>query len=182
MIYRNFTKKDKKKGIVFWIEGFSGAGKTSISRVAAPILRKNISNLVLIQGNEMRSLLRIKGFTKQERTFGSNYTSELIKFLIGNGINVMYTVLCLNNSTRKIYKSKVDNFFQIYIDSNVKQIIKKNLKSKIYSLKKNVVGVDIEPEYPKNNTIVIKNNFKKSIKFLGQKLAKEIMQCCKEKI
>ena len=182
MIYRNFIKKNKKKGVVFWIEGFSGAGKTSISRVAAPILRKKISNLVLIQGNEMRSLLRIKGFTKKERTSASYYTSELIKFLINNGINVMYTVLCLNNATRKIYKSKIDNFLQIYIDSSVKQIIKKNLKSQIYSLKKNVVGVDIKPEYPKRNTIVIKNNFKKTVKFLGQKLAKEIMQCCKEKI
>ena len=182
MIHRNFTRKNKKKGVVFWIEGFSGAGKTSISRVAAPLLRKKFSNLVLIQGNEMRSLLRIKGFTKKERTFSSNYSSELIKFLINNGINVMYTVLCLNNATRKIYKSKIDNFFQIYIDSSVKQIIKKNLKSQIYSLKKNVVGVDIKPEFPMKNTIVIKNDFNKTIKFLGQNLAKEIIQCCKEKI
>ena len=32
MISKKFIKKTKKKGTLFWIEGFSGAGKTSISR------------------------------------------------------------------------------------------------------------------------------------------------------
>lgn len=182
MIYRKFTKKNKKKGILFWIEGLSGAGKTCISRVVAKELRKNVSNLVLIQGNEMRTLLKLKGFTKKERTSASNHSSELLKFLINNGVNVIYTVLCLNNDVRKIYKKKVDNFFQIYIKANVKQIIEKNLKSQIYSLKKNIVGIDIKPEYPKQNIIVIKNNFEKTIKDLGLNLSKEIKISCKDKI
>ena len=182
MIYRKFTKKNKKKGILFWIEGLSGAGKTCISRVVAKELRKNVSNLVLIQGNEMRTLLKLKGFTKKERTASSHQSSELIKFLINNGVNVIYTVLCLNNDVRKIYKKKVDNFFQIYIKANVKQIIEKNLKSQIYSLKKNIVGVDIKPEYPKQNVIVIKNNFKKTIQEMGLILSNEIKISCKDKI
>ena len=177
MIHRKFIKNNKKKGVLFWIEGFSGAGKTSISRVTARILRKEISNLVLIQGNEMRSLLQLKGFTKKKRISASKYSSELIKFLTNNGINVMYTVLCLNNRTRKIYKNKINNFFQIYIDAKVNQIIQKKKKSQIYSLKKNIVGIDIKPEYPKKNFIVIKNYFNKSIKELGIKLAKEIKIC-----
>tara|TARA_B100001741_G_C16319623_1_gene489841 strand:- start:89 stop:637 length:549 start_codon:yes stop_codon:yes gene_type:complete len=182
MISKKFIKKTKKKGTLFWIEGFSGAGKTSISRVTAKILRKKISNLVLIQGNEMRSLLQLKGFSKKERISASNYSSELIKFLTNNGINVMYTVLCLNNRTRKIYKNKIDNFLQIYVDSSVNQIIKKNLKPQIYKLKKNIVGVDIKPDYPKKNNIVIKNNFSKKIKELGTNLAEEIIICCNNKL
>ena len=66
MIYRKFTKKNKKKGILFWIEGLSGAGKTCISRVVAKELRKNVSNLVLIQGNEMRTLLKLKVLQKKK--------------------------------------------------------------------------------------------------------------------
>lgn len=178
MVIKSFKKRNKKKGILFWIEGYSGVGKTSISRVTSKIIRKKISNLVLIQGNEMRSMLRLKGFSKLERTNASKYSSRLIRFLTNNGINVMYTVLCLNKKTRKIYKRSVDNFLHIYIKGNVKQIIKNNLKPKIYNLKKNVVGVDIKPEFPEKSNIIITNNFKKNIKHLGKDLAKDIFNCC----
>ncbi len=181
MIKKKFKKKNQKKGVLFWIEGYSGVGKTSISRVAAKIIRKNISNLVLIQGNEMRSMLKLKGFSKQERTNASKHSGRLIKFLTNNGINVMYTVLCLSNKTRKIYKSSVSNFLHIYIKGNVKQIIKKNLKPQIYNLKKNIVGIDIKPEFPKDSNIIITNNFKKNIDQLGKDLAKDIKNCCKNR-
>ena len=110
MISKKFIKKTKKKGTLFWIEGFSGAGKTSISRVTAKILRKKISNLVLIQGNEMRSLLQLKGFSKKERISASNYSSELIKFLTNNGINVMSSEIInlIESQTQMFLKSASD--------------------------------------------------------------------------
>lgn len=129
----------------------------------------------------MRTMLRLKGFSKRERTNASKYSSRLIRFLINNGINVMYTVLCLNKKTRKIYKSSVSNFLHIYIKGNIKQIIKNNLKPQIYNLNKNIVGVDIKPEFPKNSNIIITNNFKKNINQLGKDLAEDIFNCCNNK-
>ena len=78
--------------------------------------------------------------------------------------------MCLNYKAKSIYKEKIKNFVEIIIDSDVKIIIAKKKKKQIYKLKKNVVGVHIKPQFPKNPDIVIKNNFEKSIKSLSNEL------------
>ena len=128
--------------------GDSGAGKTSISRVTAKILRTKISNLVLIQGNEMRSLLQLKGFSKKERISASNYSSELIKFLTNNGINVnaikvenghivrskFEKVTKGSNLSRKIKSNELNTKGTIYC-LDVKDLVIPNLE--IYGVSKN---------------------------------------------
>ena len=48
-------------------------------------------------------------------------------------------------------------------------------KKKIYkNFNKNIVGIDIIPEFPKSPNITIENNFNKSIKHLSDTLLKKI--------
>ena len=56
----------------------------------------------------------------------------------------------------------------------MKKIKKKKLK-KIYSKNiKNIWGIDIKPELPKNPSITINNNFKRSTKQMADLLIKKI--------
>ena len=64
---------------------------------------------------------------------------------------------------------KINNYVEIYLKSNQKKIIKKNFK-KLYRTTKNIVGLKIKPEYPKNPHITIYNNFNKSIEQLSKEL------------
>ena len=43
-------------------------------------------------------------------------------------------------------------------------------KKKVYKLKKNIVGLDIKPEFPKKPNIIIRNNFDKPTKKLSAEL------------
>ena len=54
--------------------------------------------------------------------------------------------------------------------TNIKDIIKKGMKKHIYKLKKNVVGINIKAEFPRNPHIVVSNNFKKPINYLSREL------------
>ena len=54
-------------------------------------------------------------------------------------------------------------------------IISKNFK-KLYRKTKNLVGLKIKPEYPKNPDIIINNDFKKNIKKLSEDLIIKINQ------
>jgi adenylylsulfate kinase-like enzyme len=75
----------------------------------------------------------------------------------------------LRNKNQKVFK----NYIEIYIQANILDIIK-NKKKIIYNKKKNIWGVDLEPELPINPTIIIKNNFKKNIKTLSEELYNKI--------
>ena len=55
------------------------------------------------------------------------------------------------------------------------QKLKKKEKKKLYfKNNKNIVGIEIKPQFPKNPNIIINNNFKKNIKELSQSLSKKI--------
>ena len=60
-------------------------------------------------------------------------------------------------------------------ENGIKKIIKLG-KKKIYQNKKinNIMGVDIEPEFPKRSNIILVNNFDYSIKILAKNLIKKI--------
>jgi adenylylsulfate kinase len=167
-------KINKKKGILFWIEGFSGSGKTTLSKKILNYVKSNFGPTILIQGNDIRKFLNLQGYTKTERIESSNYSSNFVKFILDQNINIVYTVVCLNNKARNLYKSKVKNMILIYLKSDIKKIIKFNKKKMIYKYKKNIVGVDIKAEYPKESTIQIENNFKKNLHVLSNELINKI--------
>lgn len=160
---------NKKHGIVFWIEGFSGSGKTSISKN----IQKELSNLfgttMVLSGDVLRKFFNKKGYSKKDRVKNSYKFSQILKYLTDQKINIIYSVVCLNNSARSIYKKNIKNLFQIYIKSDVKKIVKLKKKN-IYKNKKNILGIHIKPEYPSKPDVIIENNFNKSLKILSREL------------
>ena len=85
-------KLDKKKGIVFWITGLSGSGKSTVAKN----IQKNISNkygtTVLINGDKLRDIFKLKGYSKKERLdIGISY-SKISKLLTSNKVNVIIRI------------------------------------------------------------------------------------------
>ena len=68
------------------------------------------------------------------------------------------------HKVRKWNKANIKNYIEIFIKSPFKVVQKKSNK-RIYIKRniKNIVGIDIKPEFPKNPHIIIKNDFKDSI-------------------
>ena len=71
-------------------------------------------------------------------------------------------------------RNKLDNYIEIYIESDLRKIIKN--KKRIFYIRKtsNVWGLDIKPEYPKNPHIKIFNNFNKDINYLKNTLINKL--------
>ena len=77
------------------------------------------------------------------------------------------------NKPRAWNRKHIDNYLEIFIDCELKKIIKKN-KKKTYKKNNNIVGVDIKPEFPKKPDILIKNDFKTNTNSLSKILLKKI--------
>ena len=166
-------KLDKKQGIVFWIEGFSGSGKSSILNLVHKKIEKRFGTTLNISGDDLRQLYNLHGYKKSDRIYNSYKFSELISFLSKKKINVLYSVVGLNHVARKIYKSKIKNFLVTLIDADIMKIIKLG-KKKTYKKKKHILGIDIKPEYPKRPNFIIKNDMKKSLKTLANQYYNDI--------
>ena len=83
---------------------------------------------------------------------------------------------------RKWNRTNIENYIEIYIRSNIKDIIKLN-KKKIYN-KKNpgkLIGINIKPQYPKKPDITIINSFKSTTDQMAKSLITNINILLNEK-
>jgi adenylylsulfate kinase len=168
-------KKNKKKGILFWLTGLPGAGKTSIANKIVNSLRKQFGYTILLNGDDIRKIFELKDYSLIGRKrIGMQY-SKLFQKITDQNINVLFAGGVLIEKVRKNNKKNIDNYLEIYIKCNQKKIISKNFK-KLYLKTKNLVGLKIKPEYPKNPHIIINNDFKKDIEMLSNDLIKKINQ------
>jgi adenylylsulfate kinase-like enzyme len=72
-------------------------------------------------------------------------------------------------------RKNIDGYFEIYIKSDVKKIIRLN-KKKIYKNKKNLVGVNLNAEFPKKPDLKVLNLFNKNINELSNEILKYIFK------
>lgn len=166
-------KLDKKYGIVFWTEGFSGSGKSSILNLIHKKIEKKFGTTLNISGDDLRHLYNLHGYKKSDRIKNSYKFSEFLSFLSKKKINVLYSVVGLNHSARKIYKSKIKNFLVTLIDADIIKIIRLG-KKKTYKDKKYILGIDIKAEYPKKPNFIIKNDMQKNLKTLANQYFNDI--------
>ena len=99
----------KKKGIFFFITGFSGSGKSSIAKIIKKDIRNNYGPTILLHGDEIRSLFNLKGYSSTDRKKIAMQYSKLCKKITDNGINVILATVSLYNIVRKWNKANIVN-------------------------------------------------------------------------
>ena len=60
-------KKTKNKGIVFWITGISGSGKTQIGKKVKKHIIKNYGPTILFSGDDIRNIFNLKKYSFKDR-------------------------------------------------------------------------------------------------------------------
>jgi len=168
------VKLKKNKGILFWVTGLAGSGKT----VIAENIKNNISNkygpTVIVSGDDLRKIFNYKKFSRKDRLAYALSFSKFCKCITDNKINIILSTVSLFHKVRKWNRSNIHNYIEIYIQSNIHKIIKQKKKFFYKGNYKNIVGKNIKPEFPQSPHITIKNNFSKSINVLAKELIKKI--------
>ena len=164
-------KRFKNKGILFWVTGLSGTGKSTLGELILPYIRKKYGPTLIVHGDDFRSLFELKGYSKIMRLKNCKKYIKFAKYVTNQNINLIFTVIGMYHEIRDWNKKNIKNYVEIYID---KENYDKTVDKK--RLKKNIVGINIKPELPKNPDIKIFNNFNKSVKYLSEELIKKINQ------
>ena len=165
----------KNKGILFWITGLSGSGKTTLANEISRFVNKKYGSTLVISGDELRNIFNFTKFDKKSRLKYALTYSKICKTLTENKINVIFSTVSLFHQVRNWNNKNIKNYLEIYIESDINELIKQK-KKKFYKVKhSNIVGKNIVAELPKTPDIVIKNNFKKSINKLKEELINKIV-------
>ena len=164
-----------KKGILFWITGLSGSGKTTLAKKIFPEIKKKYGPTILLDGDKCRKIMDLKGFTYKDRLSNSKKYTKLAKLITEQNINVIFSLVCLMEKPRAWNRKNISNYLEIYIKANINKIILKK-KKKIYKKDKNLVGINIKPEFPKKPHIKVNNDFKKSEKHIKEFIYKKIIK------
>ena len=168
-------KIKKKTGIVFWITGLSGSGKSTIGEKLKTLLKKKFGKTLIIHGDDIRDIYNYKSYSKYQRLKLGKANSNFCKLIADQKINVIFTTVGLFNELFKYNKKNLQQYVEIYIESDIEKLIKNKRKIFYKKKKNNVWGLDLKPEFPKNPDITIKNNFKISSENLAKSLYKKIL-------
>jgi adenylylsulfate kinase len=163
----------KNKGILFWLTGVSGSGKSSLGKN----IKKEIINLygptLLINGDNLRKIFKLYDYSTKGRLNNGLKFIKLAKFITDQKINIIFCIVGMFHRIRNVNKKNIKNYLEIYIKADINKIIRLKKKN-VYLKKRNVIGVDLIPEYPESPDIILKNNFDKNIKHLSNELIKKI--------
>ena len=80
--------KKNTKGTLFWITGFSGSGKTQISKKIYSQIKRNYGPTILFSGDDIRKIFNLKGYTYNERFKTVMKYCKLAKSITNQNINV----------------------------------------------------------------------------------------------
>jgi cytidine diphosphoramidate kinase len=156
------TNKNSKQYLngVIWITGLSGSGKTSLANKLRTIYLENGLNAIQLDGDELRGVLGTgDSYDRDSRLSIGKIYARLARLLASQGNIVIVSAIALFHEVH-LYNRQFSNFCEIYLSADQKQLAEDDRKS-IYARKgtpkQNVVGVDLEPEFPKSPHRMIPN-------------------------
>jgi len=150
-------------GILYWITGLAGSGKTTIGNRLAYELRKEHSNVVLLDGDILKNIMSDKpGYTDAERRKRAMQYAKLCKTLTDQGIIVVCCTIAMYDEVREWNRHYNRSYVEVFLDVPLEILIQRDQKGMYskYKEKKleNLAGMDIDVEFPKKPDLVLKND------------------------
>lgn len=148
--------------MVVWLIGLSGSGKSTLANEITLGANKLGSKTVLLDGDVVRDIFgNDLGYSKEERLINAQRICQLSKFLDEQGINVVTAILSLFPETRDWNRNNIKNYYEIFIDSPLEDLISRDSKGIYAKFNKGeiseVVGMDIDFIRPKKSDLIIDN-------------------------
>jgi adenylylsulfate kinase-like enzyme len=168
------TEIKKNPPFSLWLIGPSAAGKTTISKKIFSILSKKYKSLVILDGDHARKIfVNESGYDPVSRSKNIKKYIGVISWLNNFGVSTIVAAINAFEKDRALCRKEIRNYKEVFLDCTIEQRIKRD-KKKLYlpalkKEKKNVVGVDIPFEYPKNADMII-NTEKNSVDECVEKL------------
>lgn len=152
-------KQEHPKGLVLWLTGLSGAGKTTIAEALYQRFNAFNKNYERLDGDILRGVFPNTGFSKEARDEHIKRVGFMASRLEHHGVIVIASFISPYREARRFVRDLCSNFVEIYIKASideckrrdVKGLYKKALAGEI----KDFTGIDHPYEEPQNPEITV---------------------------
>lgn len=107
-----------QKGIIIWMTGLSGSGKSTIANQLAETLAESNFFSIVLDGDELRKTLnKDLGFSEADRTENIRRAAELAKLLAQKNIIVICSFITPLQKHRELAAEITgDRYFEVFVD------------------------------------------------------------------
>ena len=157
------------KGVLYWITGLSGAGKTTIGNYLYYVLRQQQDNVILLDGDVLKTIVADScTYTTEDRHNRAWKYAKLCKALTDQGMVVICCTIAMFDDVRAWNRENNRGYVEVFLEVPMEILYKRDQKglysSQAKGISKNLSGVDLEVEFPKNPDITIVNDGSRSVK------------------
>ncbi|MFA5147155.1 MAG: adenylyl-sulfate kinase [Candidatus Omnitrophota bacterium] len=152
-------KKTGNAGSI-WIIGLSSSGKTTLARLLSKRLWENGRPNILLDGDQIRDLFEERlGYDVESRRKQTRRVERLARLISGGGVLPVVAIIHPFEDDRARCRKGLKGYFEVYLKCDLETCMARDTKN-VYSpvLKgqaKNVLGLDIPYEDPKNADVVL---------------------------
>ncbi len=119
-----------QRGIVVWLCGLSGSGKSTIANAAERVLHQQGRFTVVLDGDNMRSGMNSDlGFTDQDRLENIRRIAETARILASQGIITFVSAITPRGELRDLARGLLgEDVFEIYVEASYNACEKRDVK------------------------------------------------------
>ncbi len=151
------------KPFTIWLIGPSASGKSTIAKELHSKIQKEVSKLIIIDGDNIRDLFDNKyGYDAVSRSKVTKRYIKLVKWLQNFEISSIVSVISPFEKDRHECKDSLIGYRQVYLKCSMEKRLlrdKKNLyKPALEGLKKDVIDVDIPFDQSNINDLIVETD------------------------
>ena len=145
--------------MVIWITGLSGAGKTTLCKALRDLLKPQLPELVILDGDEVREAFGHNlSHSEVDRVLQVKRLQSMAGVLSRQGLIVIVGVLYNNPELLRWNRENFNDYCEVYLDALLELIMRQDAKGLYRAAQEggmeNVVGVDIEWHVPSKADLV----------------------------
>jgi adenylylsulfate kinase len=132
----------RQKGVVLWLYGLSGSGKSTIANEVERVLHGEGRMTVILDGDNLRTGLNSNlGFSDEDRTENVRRVAETAKLLAGQGIIVLVSVITPLRRHRAAAREIIGpDFHEIYVKADFDTCAERDPKGLYAKAKEGKIG------------------------------------------
>jgi adenylylsulfate kinase len=133
--HRFMSRSDKEqllgqRGLVVWLCGLSGSGKSTIASAAERVLHQQGRFTVILDGDNIRSGLNSNlGFSDQDRLENIRRIAEVAKILVSQGVVTFVSAITPRGELRDLARGLLGaDLFEVYVKASYQACEKRDVK------------------------------------------------------
>jgi adenylylsulfate kinase len=113
---------------VLWFTGLSGSGKSTVASHVAEMLKCRGTDVEYLDGDAIRSVFPMTGFTREERNEHVRRTGFLASRLEAHGVTVVASFVSPYHESRDFVRGLCRNFVEIYVATPLEECERRDVK------------------------------------------------------